>query len=132
MFNSHISNVTQTSFYQFRQIRAIHWYHPVMAVTKLVRAFVLTMVDYCNSILLGLQDAQLSRLQMTLNVSACLIYGARWDEHVTSLLKDKLHWLSVPECITYKPCWLTFCALNDLTCPDYLVEVVHRFMPTIQ
>jgi len=39
--------------------------------------------------------------------------GAQKYDHVTQLLKD-LHWLRVPERITYKLCALTFRCLNDL------------------
>lgn len=47
---------------------------------KLVRALVLSLMDYCNSILLGLSDSQLNRLQLlVVNISARLIFGARWN-----------------------------------------------------
>jgi hypothetical protein len=69
---------------------------------------------------------QLARLQMVLNASARLIFGVRWGDHVTPLLKDKLHWLRISERITYKRCWLTCRILNDPVCPDYLAELVHK------
>lgn len=110
----HISNVTWISFHQLQKIRMIHRYLLTSAVIQLVLIVAQTRIDYCNSILLGLPNSQLSRLQMVFNASAHMIFGARWDEHVTPSLKNKLHWLHIPERIIYKRCWLTFLALNDL------------------
>lgn len=55
----------------------------------------LSQLDYCNSILFGLLDTILNRLQSIINVAACLIYARRWNDHVTPLLKDNLHWLKI-------------------------------------
>jgi len=44
------------------------------------------------------------------------------QNHVTPLLKD-LHWLLVPERITYKLCTLTFRCLNG-SAPQYLSELL--------
>lgn len=96
------------------------------AAIQLIRALVLSRVDQCNGVLLGLPESQLSRLQSVLNASSRLIFGARWNDHVTPLLRDKLHWLGVRERITYKRCLITYRALNDTTCPDYISTLVCR------
>lgn len=57
------------------------------AAIQLIRVLILSRIDYCNSVLLDLPDGQLNRLQSVLNVSASLIFGYRWNEHVTSLLR---------------------------------------------
>lgn len=45
-FNDHVSNVSRSCYHQLRRIREI--------VIPLVRAFILTRIDYCNFTLLGL------------------------------------------------------------------------------
>ena len=121
----HISSVTRSCYYHLRKIRDIRRYLPTSTVVRLVLALVLARADYCNSILLGLPDSQLRRLQSVLNASARMIYGAGREEHTTSFLK-KLHWLRIPERIIYKRCLLTFRALHDPSCPDYLSSLLHR------
>ena len=53
-----------------------------------------------------------------------LTASAHKYNHVTPLLKD-LHWLRVPERITYKLCALTFRCLNGLA-PQYLSELLQQ------
>jgi len=62
----------------------------------------------------------LDRLQSVINAAARLTTGARRYDHVTLLLKD-LHWLQVPERITYKLCVLV--CLHG-SAPRYLQEVI--------
>lgn len=67
-FDSHISHRTRNCYYQFCRIKAIHHYIRIAIAVHLTRAFVLPRIDYCNSVLLGLPDTQLNRLQTVLNV----------------------------------------------------------------
>jgi len=68
----------------------------------------------------GLPASQLNRLQSVLHASARLIYGAHRHDHVKPLLQ-RLHWLSVPECVEFKLCVLTYRCLHGLG-PDYLLS----------
>lgn len=125
-FASHISGVSRRCYYQLRRIRDIRRYLPTATVIKLVLALVLSRADYCNSILLGLPDCQLKRLQSVVNASARMIFSAGRREHVTPLLKERLHWLKIPERITFKRCLITYRALHDPTCPEYLSSLLRR------
>jgi len=71
---------------------------------------------------LGLPKRDLDRLQSVINAAARLTTGARRYDHVTLLLKD-LHWLRVPERITYKLCVLVYNCLHG-SVPHYLQEVI--------
>jgi len=82
----------------------------------------MTWVDYCNVVLAGLPQCAPQQLQTVVNAAARLTAGAQKYDHVTPLLKD-LHWLRVPERITYKLCALTFRCLNGLA-PQYLSELL--------
>jgi len=64
----------------------------------------------------------LDRLQSVINAAARLTTGAHRYDHVTLLLKD-LHWLRVPERITYKLCVLVYNCLHG-SVPRYLQEVI--------
>ena len=97
--------------------------------TCLVNSFVIARVDYCNSILARLPKYQLSRIQSVLNVAVRIVYGQACFEHITPTLRDRLHWLRVPQRIDFKWCLLVFKVLHGLA-PDYIkhycVEVSSR------
>ena len=88
--------------------------------TRPVVAFVLAWLDYCNRALAGLPASQLSWLQSVLHAGAWLIYSIRCYHHVTPLLQQ-LHWLSVPERVTFKLCVMVYRCLHGIS-PEYFSE----------
>ena len=55
---------------------------------RLVVAIELSRLDYCNGVLVGLPDSQLSRLQSVLHAAARLNHGVRRHDHVTQQLRS--------------------------------------------
>ena len=47
--------------------------------------------DYCNSLLAGVPRYQLDRLQSVMNTAAWLIVGAKKQDHIKHVLRDRLH-----------------------------------------
>ena len=70
--------------------------------------FVMSRIDYWNSLFAGLPAYQLDRVQSILNFAARLMYGSAKYDHVTPMFRDKLHWLRVPQMIQYKCCLLVY------------------------
>ena len=85
---------------------------------SLVRALVVSKVDYCNSVLTGVSAHLLDRLQSVLSAVVRLIFSARRSEHIGPLLRE-LHWLHVLERIRFRLCVLAFRCLHG-TAPSYL------------
>jgi len=90
---------------------------------SLVTSLVLTRLDYGSIVLTGISRCLMDRLQSVLNAAARLVYiiynGRKYD-HVSPLLRD-LHWLRVPERITFRLAVLVFHCRNqqDSACiPD--------------
>jgi len=90
-----------------------------------------TIADFYDLItVIGLTDTTASTKGIKMSLSPDSPYarslsiptGARKYDHVMPLLKD-LHWLRVPECITYKLCVLVHNCLHG-TAPRYLQDVV--------
>ena len=79
----------------------------------LVHAFVSSRIDYCNSMLYGVSDGLLKKLQAVQNAAARVVTGARKFDHITPVLRD-LHWLPVRQRIKYK---LAMTVLN--ACMDW-------------
>ena len=93
----HVNRLARSCFYQLRRIKSIRLSLPTSTAIQLVNSFVISRVDYCNSLLADLPKYQLDRIQSVLNVNARLIYGRVHYKHVTPLLRDRLHCLCVPQ-----------------------------------
>jgi len=88
----------------------------------LVNSFIVSKLDYCNSLLAGCNKQLVDQLQRALNCAARVIFGGDRLDHVTPLLRDKLHWLRAKERITFKLCLLVYKAINGLA-PSYLQDL---------
>ena len=64
----------------------------------------------------------LNRLQRVMNAAARLVCRAGRRAHVSELLRDRLHWLRVPQRVDYKLCLLAYKALHGAA-PGYLSEL---------
>ena len=117
---AHISSLCRSCFYQLRQLRAIRHSLTTDAARTLVQAFISSRLDYCNSLLYGIADCQLRRLQCIQNAAARLITRTRKFDHVSPVLRD-LHWLPVRQRIVFKVATLVFKCLHGLA-PSYLTE----------
>ena len=75
-------------------------------------------IDYCNSLLYGLPEYQLNKLQRVQNMCARLICNESKYCHITPLLVD-LHWLPVKFRIEFKILLIVFKIFQGLA-PSYL------------
>jgi|SRR6218665_2955426 len=69
-------------------------------------------LDYCNSLFLNIDVAQINRLQAIQNALACAVTITQKLHHITPVLKA-LHWLKIPERIEYKVISLTYNTLQS-------------------
>ena len=119
----HISSTVSTCFYQLRRLKAVRRSLPLEAAKTVISSFVTSRVDYCNGLLAGNTQRQVDRLQSILNASARVLYGGTKRDHITPLIRDKLHWLRFTQRVTYKLCVLVYKALHG-SAPKYLRELV--------
>ena len=89
---------------------------------RLVCAFILTRIDYCNAVFAGLPDSTLAPLQRVPHAAARFVDDLRLRDHVTESLMS-LHWLPVRERITYKLCSLMHGIVHGHA-PEYLTDKV--------
>jgi len=69
-------------------------------------------LDYCNSLLAGVADVYLRRLQSVQNAAARLVYDARRHDHITPVLTT-LRWLPVRQRVIFKTAVLVWKCLHD-------------------
>jgi hypothetical protein len=122
---SHVSRTVSSCFYQLRRLKSIRRSLPIEASKTLVSALVFSRCDNQNGLLAGIAQKQIDRLQRILNASARLIYGGSRTDHVTPLLRDKLHWLRFQQRITYKLCLTVYKALHvNVKSPAYIRQLL--------
>ena len=91
----------------------------------LVHAFVSSKLDYCNSLLAGLNDELINRLQSVLRSSARLILKKRRFDPVSDDMRKRLHWLPIRQRIQFKLGLLVFKCLHGLA-PPYLCDMISQ------
>jgi len=121
-FKPHISSVVSSCFYQLRQMKSSLKLRPFHIARTTVNSFVISRIDYCNSLLANSSQRALHRLQRVMNAAARLVCHSGRLTPVSGLLRDRLHWLRVPERVGYKLCLLVFKAVHG-TAPEYLREL---------
>ena len=80
---AHVVNLIRTANFELRRINSIRHYLSVQATKTLVSAFVLSRLDYCNSLLFGCPHFLLNKLQKVQNNAARLILKAPKTDHIT-------------------------------------------------
>jgi exonuclease III len=124
---SHIKMVSKNAYYHLRNIASIRNTLCVDSAKALVHAFISSRLDYCNSLLYGLPQKSIDRLQRVQNMAARLITGTKITDHITPVLYG-LHWLPISQRIAFKIITLTFKALHGLA-PQYLTQLIRPYRP---
>ena len=83
---AHVTATVKACFAALRQIRSVRRSLSREALLTLIRALIVSKLDYCCSVLAGVSGTLQRRL----------VFSARKSEHVTPLLQE-VHWLKVPE-----------------------------------
>ena len=117
-----INQTCKAAFFHILNIRKIKKFLSFDTVQTLVNALGISRLDYCNSILFGLPNTDLQKLQRVQNTAARLICNMNKFDHITPILV-KLHWLPVRYRINYKILLITFKVIHGLAL-KYLIELL--------
>ena len=124
-FTEHIANLTRSSYFQLRRLKAIRKSVSSSIFTSIVHAFVCSRIDYCNSVLIGLPKVRLAPLQSVLNAAARLIARLPRFSHISTFMTEQLHWLPLSVRIQFKVLILVLKSQMGLA-PKYLCDQIHR------
>ena len=121
---THVLKTVSSCFAVLRQLCSIRRSVSQQVMTSLVVSLVFTRLDYGCTTLVGVPHHLMDRLQSVMNAAARLICRARKFDHITPLLRD-LHWLRVPERITFRLAVLAYRCQHGLG-PSYLAADLQR------
>ena len=96
-----ISKVCQSTHLELRRISSLRHVLTDKATKALVTSLVLSRLDYCNSLLSGMPQQLIEKLQKVQNCSATVLFKTSKRTHASPLL-TKLQWLPVAQRIEYK------------------------------
>ena len=94
----YINNLCRSASFAFYKIGHICNLLDEKSTKTLVHMFITCHLDMCNSLLCGLPNSHISKLQRIQNSAARLVTHTRFSDYITPVLRD-LHWLPVKFCI---------------------------------
>ena len=129
-FSQHVDSVCRSSYFHLRALRHIRRWISDDTAKSIACATVAGRLDYCNSVLVGISAANISKLQRVQNSLARIVVGSKRCDHITPVLAE-LHWLPVQYRIQYKLALITFKVLTTQQ-PHYLHELIRLCNPVRQ
>ena len=119
---SHIASIWKSCFFHLHNIWKIRNSLSVAPCEILVHALISSRLDFCNSLLYGLPNNSIKKLQLVQNAAARLVTLSRRQEHIKPILKS-LHWLPIEKRIDFKILLITFKALHGFA-PSYISSLL--------
>ena len=124
----HVKALCTSLNFHLRHISQIRRFMDFDTAHLVVRALILSRLDYGNSLLLGTTKTDILRLQRIQNWAAKMICQVAKYERATPSLR-RLHWLPIDKRITFKLLCCVYRCLHD-SAPQYLSPCVTISIPT--
>ena len=83
---------------------------------------VISTLDYCNGLLLGVSPHQMNKLQIVQNMCGRIIKNLRKYDHISDAMKG-LHWLKIPQRIQFKVLATIYQCVNGLA-PPFVINLL--------
>ena len=123
-YRSHINALIKCCNLHIRNLYAVRRYMNRDTLVTLVTSLIVSRVDYCNSLFVGLPNYLLKKIQSILNRCARLVFSLPPRVPTTPYMIE-LHWLPVKARIEFKICLLVFKALK-FSQPKYILDLISR------
>ena len=119
-FSKYVTQTCRSCYYHIRNLKMIRKHLSLSDSITIGNALVTSKLDYCNSLLTGIAQKDLNKLQRVQNCLARVITKSPRFTSSAPLLKS-LHWLPVKSRISFKLNLITF---KTLLCeqPSYLSQ----------
>ena len=106
---------------QLYSIRKIRKFLTQEATETLIHSFIFSHLDYCNGLLHGLPNTQISKMQRIQNMAARVTFRVPKFTHITPLL-IQLHWLPVRYRIQFKILTFVYKGIHNIA-PKYICDM---------
>ena len=120
--NIHVKKICQSASFAIHRLGKIRNVLDSTSTERLVHAFVTSRLDYCNSLLFGIEDKHIYKLQLIQNSAARLVTRTRKNEHITPV-RRALHWLPIHARIDFKILLFVYKILHNQA-PAYLSDLI--------
>ena len=124
----HVNYLCKILSCELRRIGQLSAFLNECSLKTLISSFLLSRIDYCNSLLANLPITTLNKLQRFQNHAARLVLRKKKRDHITPMLRT-LHWLPVSARITYKIAILCHKCINNKA-PPYLSALIQIYIPS--
>ena len=122
-----VAQKCRSASFALHRIGKIRSFLDKQTAERLVHAFVMCHIDFCNSLLQGLPAGQIKRLQSIQNSAARLVSRTKKYQSISPVLQS-LHWLPVHYRIMFKILLLSYQCFHNLA-PSYLTELLTIYKP---
>lgn len=125
--SSHVNKMVQSSSFHLRNIGQVRNRLTEKATKSLVQSLVISRLDYDNSLLCGLSQELMNKLQLVQNKAARMITLTKRRDHITPVLRT-LHWLPIEVRVDFKILLLVYKALHGFA-PQYIKDLIQEYQP---
>ena len=120
--DSHVDSTVSYCYKLISDVARIRYLLSYEDAVSLMHAIVSSRLDYCNSLLYGINKSVVQKFQRVQNAAARLISKRKKHESVSDVLID-LHWLPVEQRIIFKVLVFTYKIINNLA-PECLKTLI--------
>ena len=128
--SAQVNKMVKHSSFHIRNIGRVRRKISENSAKTLVHSLVTSRLDYCNSLLSGISEQSLSKLQLVQNNAARLVTLTKKRAHITPVLR-RLHWLPVRSRVDFKVLLLVYKALHHKA-PGYIRQMLVDYKPSRQ
>ena len=113
---THITKVCGTAYSTLKNIARVWNLLTPEAAKIIIQGLVISKLDYCSGLLLGVSAHLMKKLQIVQNMCCRIIKNLRKNDHISDAMKD-LHWLKIPQHIQFKVLVTIYQCVNGLAPP---------------
>ena len=115
-------------FFNLRSISSLLTAHTRSPANALTVFLILSQLDYCNSLLVGVPQMQIKRLQAVQNAAATATVRQTKHDHTTDTLRE-IHWLAVCDPSLHKLLSVTYHSVHKKL-PLYFSNLILPYIPS--
>jgi hypothetical protein len=118
----HVNQICSTGYYYLRNLRYLKSCLTYVSLKAALHAFVFSRLDYCNSLLTGIPDFLIRKLDVLQHSCARLLTNTPVRDSISPVMYD-LHWLPVKYRIIFKCMCFVYKFFNGLS-PMYFNDML--------